>query len=449
MTQLRLVSVRIVDLAKSDHKGVLATYGYGAFEFTVLSANAQATDAPGDLRATIAKAASYGATFINWQEISRVEQYAALDGLKGYDTFWPGGRDKAGNPVGTYKNHNPISYHPDVALFESGDWHFVHKGMAHVTPTKGITEARFSLPSFPLTVVNVHLVAGVDGGGKVPKVWRQNRHALYLKAAADLIAEKSKSGPVITSGDWNTTRLRNLLPLPGAVFDVPASGGTHAGGRLIDWFVRPKSHAEITPEAPMADDRYDKTTHGGKTVDKWTKAALQAAEAKLGYDLTVVQGSYNKGVGASAGTHDGGGVVDLLAWDHVRKVRALREVGFAAWYRPTIKGLWNEHIHAVLIGNEKAADSAKRQVVAYRAHRDGLAGNKADPTWHPNPIPTFAYPPKVAPKPPAAKPPTPKASRFQQMYDTADSIARDKDYSARKRAAAVIIRTAAAPFIKG
>lgn len=124
---------------------------------------------------------------------------------------------------------------------------------------------------------------------------------------------------------------------------------------------------------------YDLTTHDGRRVDWLTHAALTAVEQRLGYDLTVTQGSYNAGgVSASAGTHDGGGVVDLAAWDHVRKVRELRRVGFAAWYRPAITGLWPAHIHAVLIGNAKLAPSARAQVAAYLAGRDGLAGNGPD-----------------------------------------------------------------------
>jgi hypothetical protein len=131
-----------------------------------------------------------------------------------------------------------------------------------------------------------------------------------------------------------------------------------------------------------------------KRVDWKTRAALEEAERRLGYPLTIVQGSYNAGgVSASAGTHDRGGVVDLLAWDSKRKVRVLRSVGFAAWYRPTVRGLWGEHIHAVLIDHGALADSAARQVASYRAGRDGLRSNRVDRTWRPSPVPVFEYPP--------------------------------------------------------
>lgn len=153
---------------------------------------------------------------------------------------------------------------------------------------------------------------------------------------------------------------------------------------------------------------YAKTTHGGKVVDEITHQALLAVEKRLGYNpgsLTVLQGSYNAGgVSASAGTHDGGGVVDLSANEWERKVRALRAVGFAAWYRPAIPGLWGAHIHAVLIGNKKLSDSAARQVYAYYEGLDGLASGGPDNSWHPDPIPVFKMP-----KPPTRGPLVDKA----------------------------------------
>lgn len=153
---------------------------------------------------------------------------------------------------------------------------------------------------------------------------------------------------------------------------------------------------------------FELTTFGDrnpKKVDWKTRVALEEAERLLGYPLTVVQGSYNAGgVSQSAGTHDGGGAVDLLPYDSGRKVRVLRSIGFAAWYRPTIRGLWNAHVHAVMIDHGRLSPSAARQVVAYRAGRDGLKSNRVDNTWRPSPIPVFAYPP---PMPPAGTAPVP------------------------------------------
>lgn len=131
-------------------------------------------------------------------------------------------------------------------------------------------------------------------------------------------------------------------------------------------------------------DPLDILLRDGKKVDALTDGALKRAEAILGYSLTVVQGSYNPGkVKASGGTHDEGGVVDLMPWDRENKVRALRAVGFAAWYRPAIPGLWAAHIHAVLIAHPKLASTAAAQVSLYLTHRDGLKGGgpDLDPGW--------------------------------------------------------------------
>jgi hypothetical protein len=134
----------------------------------------------------------------------------------------------------------------------------------------------------------------------------------------------------------------------------------------------------------MPADPYAIVTRDGKKVDAITDAALKRAEKILGRKITVTQGSYNAGgVKASAGTHDGGGVVDCPAWDADETVIALRAVGFAAWHRPAIPNLWPEHIHAVLIGNAKLAPVAFRQVQAYLQRRDGLKSNAidTDPGW--------------------------------------------------------------------
>lgn len=131
---------------------------------------------------------------------------------------------------------------------------------------------------------------------------------------------------------------------------------------------------------PRRPRPYERTTHDGRTVDWHTKAAIMRAERRLGYPLSITQGSYAGGrVSASAGTHDGGGVVDLRAWDWPAKVRALRASGFAAWFRRSSEGPWPDHIHAVLVTNRLLASSAEDQVADLRAGRNGLANNAPDP----------------------------------------------------------------------
>lgn len=129
-----------------------------------------------------------------------------------------------------------------------------------------------------------------------------------------------------------------------------------------------------------------RTTVDGKTVNERTLAMLRMWQFNSLTDYWVSQGSYNAGgVSASAGTHDGGGAVDLSVYglgdlsDKKWHVKQGRLAGFAAWYRPTYPGLWNEHIHAIAIGDDELSSGARAQVSAYYNGRDGLAGNRVDP----------------------------------------------------------------------
>lgn len=131
------------------------------------------------------------------------------------------------------------------------------------------------------------------------------------------------------------------------------------------------------------------------TFDSRTVQMIKYAEKLAGFQFKIAQGSYNiGGVSASAGTHDGGGAVDfslrlVTPAKRGKILRALKDTGFAAWYRPARVGIWNSHIHAIAIGCPDLAPVAKRQVEAYDAHRDGLAGNEPDPTYRPAPAVKF------------------------------------------------------------
>ena len=145
-------------------------------------------------------------------------------------------------------------------------------------------------------------------------------------------------------------------------------------------------------------DAFDKVTFRGHLMDKKTQAFLEAMESKLGYELTVLQGCYNAGgVAASGGTHDGGGVVDLAPFDAAHKVKVARALGAFAWHRPTLPGVWNEHIHLGIRDHGALSAAARSQQVDYDATppRNGLANHAPDQTWHPKPPVTFKYPPKI------------------------------------------------------
>jgi peptidoglycan hydrolase-like protein with peptidoglycan-binding domain len=129
-----------------------------------------------------------------------------------------------------------------------------------------------------------------------------------------------------------------------------------------------------------------RTTWSGKTVNQRTRNMLASADAKVPFSLVVTQGSYNAGgVAASAGTHDGGGAVDisvsaLSSTQRWQAVAALRTVGFAAWLRTPSQGNWPYHIHAIAIGDTDLASGARNQVADYYVGKNGLASHAADNT---------------------------------------------------------------------
>lgn len=134
---------------------------------------------------------------------------------------------------------------------------------------------------------------------------------------------------------------------------------------------------------------YRRVTYGGKTVNYRTRTMLEAAATLFGEPFRLTQGSYNKGVAASAGTHDGGGVVDISVGAMTGKrrefaVECLRRVGFFAWLR--VPPAFSYHIHAVACGDKEMSSGAKGQQVQGFADRDGLARRGPDAPADPYPV---------------------------------------------------------------
>jgi len=122
----------------------------------------------------------------------------------------------------------------------------------------------------------------------------------------------------------------------------------------------------------------------GVVINARTASMLTEAERRLGRTLVLAQGSYNPGGDpTSAGTHDGGGVVDISvqgmsARTRIAVARALRQVGFAAWVRSPSQGEWPWHIHAAAISDTDLSSQAQQQVGDYYLGRNGLANRGAD-----------------------------------------------------------------------
>lgn len=124
----------------------------------------------------------------------------------------------------------------------------------------------------------------------------------------------------------------------------------------------------------------------GARFDERTAAMLLEVRYRLslvGVPFTWSQGSYSTSVGVSGGTHAGGGAVDIrLAGspdDVARTIETvMREVGFAAWYRPDLPGVWPRHVHGIAVGCGGLSAAAAAQVVDYHHNRNGLAGHGRD-----------------------------------------------------------------------
>ncbi|MBA3533376.1 MAG: hypothetical protein H0T73_15755 [Ardenticatenales bacterium] len=135
---------------------------------------------------------------------------------------------------------------------------------------------------------------------------------------------------------------------------------------------------------------YRRVMVGRHTVSMRTLAMLDNAQALYGgrgSTRLLIQGSYAPGLDASFGTHDGGGAVDVWAVDPrdtsqllddiPQLVHALRQSGFAAWYRPAnmlYEGMY-PHIHAIALGDAELSAGARSQIEGpegYLAGRNGL-----------------------------------------------------------------------------
>ncbi|MFI7127932.1 peptidoglycan-binding protein [Nonomuraea sp. NPDC050153] len=131
-------------------------------------------------------------------------------------------------------------------------------------------------------------------------------------------------------------------------------------------------------------DPGSRVSSGGFVLNTRTRSMLGEATRLLGRELVLEQGSYNPGGDpTSAGTHDGGGVVDISvkqmsAATRTAIVRALRQVGFAAWLRSPDQGDWPWHIHAAAISDTDLSSQAQHQIGDYYLGLNGLANRGPD-----------------------------------------------------------------------
>ncbi|MEO6412979.1 MAG: peptidoglycan-binding protein [Pedococcus sp.] len=126
-----------------------------------------------------------------------------------------------------------------------------------------------------------------------------------------------------------------------------------------------------------------RTTFHGVTANARTKAMLVEGQSHIAQNLVMEQGSYSTSDPSSAGTHAGGGAVDihvdnLTSTQRVTAVRELRKVGFAAWLRSPSQGDWDWHIHAVATSDPDLSTEAQHQIGDYYLGLNGLANRQPD-----------------------------------------------------------------------
>jgi hypothetical protein len=141
-------------------------------------------------------------------------------------------------------------------------------------------------------------------------------------------------------------------------------------------------------QKPFED--YTRVTVNGEPANRRTVLMLDTAVKLYGGpgDLKrVVQGSYTDALEASFGTHAGGGSVDIsirnpanpseYLFDEVEAMAsALRQAGFAAWYREPNE-LYEDsapHIHAIAVGDRELSVAAQEQLTGPHGYFRGMDG---------------------------------------------------------------------------
>lgn len=148
----------------------------------------------------------------------------------------------------------------------------------------------------------------------------------------------------------------------------------------------------------MTLSAYDRVTYLGATMNRRMKRAVQWVEEDSGVPVQIAQGAYRGSAAASASgsTHDAGGSLDfrtVILSEKQRKalLRSLKRAGWAAWNRDARDGM-DPHIHAVLIGDKQAANSARWQMGEFDAGRSGLTSGRADRNpWRPRERVRFSF----------------------------------------------------------
>lgn len=177
-------------------------------------------------------------------------------------------------------------------------------------------------------------------------------------------------------------------------------------GKAINWLKPPKANALVLWSKR---DMYGRKVIGSLRTIALLDKTDALARKKFGTGIVVIQPSYNKGVAASAGTHDFDACLDVyipgVSW--AEQQRFFRANGWGAYWRKPPK--FGNHIHMFALpvpeGSDRSDDYRAggfkvgrfvdggwttlgrkvygAQVTSYYLRRDALASNLKDNSWFP------------------------------------------------------------------
>jgi hypothetical protein len=190
------------------------------------------------------------------------------------------------------------------------------------------------------------------------------------------------------SGSTSLPATFTTAPLPTQTIVPPTLTATLAPSPT--WTALPTATPEpLGCQRPSED--YTRVEVNGSILNQRTLGMLMHAQELYGGEIqltgyAITQGSYNIGVSASFGTHDGGGAVDLsvlqqgtytVLWDDIDPLlHALRAAGFAAWLREYGELYADSpiHIHAIAIGDAELSAAAQEQLTGPAGYFRGYSG---------------------------------------------------------------------------
>jgi hypothetical protein len=285
-----------------------------------------------------------------------------------------------GGMLGSRARHNRCSYYTPYKFAEGGFIPYPTVDIAEVRKraiARGIKAAKtskmlgntamFNFSGSDANMSNSDDKGGFDWGTNLyqdvaKKVGRRVLNP-FLKAAF----RAGNKGSLRPAGEWAEvppTHLKEIMDQLLQYIWEHANTGCGTGG--------------FAPFRPWRAGDGQRVGFRGVTLDKRTRAMCLASEAKLKRRMSYFQGSFSHAA-ASAGTHAGGGAVDVGPASF-KTSGAMRASGFAAWARGAKfgSGSFSPHVHGIAVGNRNLSGPAKAQVKAFQAGRDGLAGNRPD-----------------------------------------------------------------------